>query len=265
MLKFRNYRLTDDEVDSYREQGFFIYGAVVAAEEIPVFQAEAARLWQNAHREFDAQASWNQNALLNGVHRESELIRDIMYRSSLVDVMTQVISENIKAASNQLVFKAPGDDRPYDWHQDNGFGPLEPDTTVSCWMALDDVHEKNGCLWVIPGSHKKGRLDHRAERGRERIAAVENEENAIPILLKAGECVFFHGDLLHKSKGNYTDKIRRAFFFRYADADAIETLTGNPRIGRLLRGTSRFSEVTNCPEMVCQPSKNDELSTAQNS
>ncbi|HEY8561623.1 MAG TPA: phytanoyl-CoA dioxygenase family protein [Pyrinomonadaceae bacterium] len=265
MLNFKRRLLTDSEIARYRDDGFFIYGAVVEDRDVRVLQAEAARLWEAAHKDFDAGASWNQNAILNGVHRESPLMREIMYRSALVDVMTQVIGANIKAASNQLVFKSPNDERPYDWHQDNGFGPLEPATTVSCWMALDDVHEKNGCLWVIPGSHKNGRLEHRAERGRERIAAVENEESAVPVLLKAGECVFFHGDLLHKSNGNSTDKMRRAFFYRYADADAIETLTGEPRVGRLLRGTSRFPEVTNCPETVCQPAKNDALSAAEKS
>ena len=109
-------------------------------------------------------------------------------------------------------------------------------------------------------THKNGRLEHRAERDRERIAVVENEKLAIPVLLKPGECIFFHGDLLHKSKGNSTDRVRRAFFFRYADADAIETLTGEPRIGKLLRGVSRFPEVTNCSDLVCQPAKNDAIS-----
>lgn len=264
MITFNHRKLTAEEVDQYHEQGYFLYGAVVAPEEIPILQAEAMRLWESSRKNFDSEASWNQNALLNGVHKESGLIRDIMYRSPLVDVMTQVIGANIKAASNQLVFKSPGDERPYDWHQDNGFGPLEPDTTISCWMALDDIHEQNGCLWIIPGSHKDGRLEHRAERDRERIAVVEDEEKAIPVLLKAGECIFFHGDLLHKSKGNSTNKVRRAFFFRYADADAIETLTGEPRIGKLLRGVSQFPEVTNCSEMICQPSKNDVVSAGQN-
>lgn len=265
MLNFNNRQLSESEIEHYNEHGYFIYGAVVSPEEVSLLQEEAARLWEASRKDFDSEASWNENALLNGVHKESALLREIMYRSPLVDAMTQVIGENIKAASNQLIFKSAGDTRPYDWHQDNGFGPLEPDTTVSCWMALDDVHEKNGCLWIIPGSHKNGRLEHRAERGRERIASVEDSEKAIPVLLKAGECIFFHGDLLHKSKGNSTDRVRRAFFFRYADADAIETLTGEPRIGRLLRGVSRFTEITNCSEMVCQPSKNDGISAEQNS
>lgn len=264
MLKFINRELTGEDVRQYDRDGYFNYGQIIAPESVGELQEETDNLWQSSRKQFDSEASWNQNALLNGVHKESQIFRDIMYRSPLVDAMTKVIGANVKAASNQVVVKHPGDQRPYDWHQDNGFGPLEPETNVSCWMAIDDVHERNGCLWVIPGSHKAGRIKHRAERGRERIAAVENPDDAVPVLLKAGECVFFHGDLLHMSRGNSTDRMRRAFFFRYADADAIETLTGEPRIGKLLRGVSKFDQVTNCSELVCQPAKNDSVAANVN-
>lgn len=262
MLTYLDQKIDDASVASYNENGFYIFGGVTDGNGLELLQHESTRLWDLANKDFDDKASWNQNALLNGVHKESLLFRDVMYNSQLVDAMTKVIGPNIKAASNQLVYKHPGDTRPYDWHQDNGFGPLDPYTTVSCWMALDDVNEANGCLWVIPGSHKLGRLKHDEERGRERIVAVEDESKAVPVILKAGECIFFHGDLLHKSNGNSTDRVRRAYFFRYADADAIEVLTGEPRIGKLLRGVSKFPEVTNCPDDVCQPAKNDNIKAA---
>ena len=261
-LEFITRELKDSDVELYRDKGFVIFGQVVSDESLSLLRSESERLWAAANKAFDGSASWNQNALLNGVHKESLLFRQVMYGSSLVDAMTNVIGSNIKAASNQLVYKHPHDSRPYDWHQDNGFGPLDPFTTVSCWMALDKVTEANGCLWVIPGSHRSGRLEHREARGRERIASVADESKAIPVLLEPGESVFFHGDLLHKSNGNQTDRVRRAYFFRYADADAIEVLTGEPRIGKLLRGTSRFPEVTNCPDDVCQPEKNDPIKAA---
>jgi len=62
--------------------------------------------------------------------------------------------------------------------------------------------------------------------------------------MKAGECLFFHGWTLHQSNGNFSDRDRRILFFRYADADAIETDKGGaPRLGRLLRGTTQFDQV----------------------
>lgn len=257
MLEFNVRQFSDDEIDEYREQGYFLYRRLVSGASLAGLQFEADRLWRLSDRNYDSSASWNQNALLNGVHKGSAPIRDLLYRGPLVDGMTQLIGPNVKLASNQLVFKHPRDDRPYNWHQDNGFGPLTPDNAVTCWLALDDTNERNGCLWVIPGSHKGGRVEHHAERGRERVARVTDEEKAVPVIMNAGDCVLFHGDLLHMSKANHTDRVRRACFFRYADADAVEVLTGGPRVGRLLRGVSRHPEVADCSEMVCQPSKNE--------
>ena len=246
----------------YDKEGFALY-PLLAGASLQTVQTEADRLWAMANKQYDAGQSWNANAIINGVHKDSSVMRELMYRSPLVDLMTRLIGPNVKAASNQLVFKHPRDNNPYHWHQDNGFGPLDPENNVTCWIALDDTDERNGCLWVLPGSHRGGVVEHVASRGRERIARVEGESGALPLPMRAGECVIFHGSLLHTSKGNETDRIRRAYFFRYADADAIEVLTGRPRIGKLLRGASRFPEVTNCSELVCQPEATEKYGLGQ--
>lgn len=252
MLEFIHHQTTETEIARYDEQGFALY-PLLAGASLKTVQDEADRLWALANRQYDAAQSWNANAIINGVHKDSAVVREVMYRNPLVDLMTRLIGPNVKAASNQLVFKHAGDNRPYHWHQDNGFGPLDPENNVTCWIALDDTDERNGCLWVLPGSHRQGVVEHDASRGRERIALVEDESAALALPMRAGECVVFHGNLLHTSKGNTTYRMRRAYFFRYADADAIEVLTGRPRIGKLLRGASRFREITECPETVCQP------------
>ena len=252
MLEFTTHQPFEVEIAPYKEQGFALC-PLLAGASLEAVQREAGRLWALANKRYDAGQSWNANAIINGVHKDSAVMRELMYHSPLVDLMTRLIGPNVKAASNQLVFKQAGDNNSYHWHQDNGFGPLDPQDNVTCWIALDDTHERNGCLWVLPGSHHGGRVEHVASRGRERIARVADESGARPLPMRAGECVIFHGNLLHTSKGNDTDRVRRAYFFRYADADAIEVLTGRPRIGKLLRGASRFREVTECPETVCQP------------
>ena len=63
--------------------------------------------------------------------------------------------------------------------------------------------------------------------------------------MKAGECLFFHCHMLHKSEGNRSkDRDRRILFLRYADADAVEIYNeGKPRLGRLVRGATRFEQV----------------------
>jgi len=251
-LDFCETRLTPEDVAGFNRLGFLRL-PLIGAKSINLLKLEAERLWGSAHKEYDQNGSWLSNALLIGVQDQSELFCDLLYLSPLVDAMMQLIGPNIKLASNQLTFKHPGDSHSYHWHQDNGYGPLLPETAVSCWLALDDVNQFNGCLWIIPGSHTRGNLTHLGGKSRERLAVVSDEERAVPIPLAAGECVLFHGLTLHMSKGNSTTKMRRAFFFRYADADAIEFETGKPRIGKLLRGKSKFPEVNECSKLVCHP------------
>ena len=64
--------------------------------------------------------------------------------------------------------------------------------------------------------------------------------------LQAGDCLIFTCWTLHKSEGNHSPtRDRRVLFLRYADADAVEVYNGGkPRLGWLVRGSSKFAEVT---------------------
>lgn len=105
-------------------------------------------------------------------------------------------------------------------------------------------------MWLIPGSHREAQAAHERKQQaadpnyRGELQTPVDESRAIPIPMKAGECLFFHCWTLHKSEGNFSGRDRRILFLRYADADAVEVYNGRkPRLGRLLRGSTRFDEV----------------------
>src|SRR5690606_1470141 len=133
--------------------------------------------------------------------------------------------------------------------QDNGYGELDPYNALTTLTALDDIDQSNGCLWLIPGSHKQGQIrvsqtPEQKEKSSEIIVEVD-ESAAIPMVMNAGDCLIFNCWMLHKSDGNFAhDRDRRVLFLRYADADAVEVYNNRkPRLGRLVRGTTRFEEV----------------------
>lgn len=80
---------------------------------------------------------------------------------------------------------------PFGWHQDNGYGELDPYNAVSCLTALDDVDEGNGCLWVVPRSHERGQLSSLTAEEKARGVAIPEPTvdmaSAVPVLMQAGD------------------------------------------------------------------------------
>ena len=244
--------LGTDERRSYEDDGYLVLPEVLDAESLAGLSEECMAAWRQEKGEFDPDATWLKNALLPDIHHRSERVRRYYFEGPLVDVAEQLIGPNIKGATSQLTFKMRGNTKPFGWHQDNGYGELDPANALTTLTALDDTDEANGCLWILPGSHKRGQIDVSDIMTPEAKAAgvnldvdVPDAGDAIPLELGAGDAVVFHCHMLHRSEGNFSKtRDRRILFLRYADADAVEVYNERrPRLGPLLRGTTRFSEV----------------------
>ncbi len=125
--------------------------------------------------------------------------------------------------SDKLNVKRPGG-APFPWHQESpywAYGAERLDKVVSVLTYLDEATKENGCLWVIPGSHKRGALQGLKDRGvlgalYTDVALIEGE--AFPVELPAGSVLWFHRDLVHGSQSNRSDRSRRVFVAAYQPA-----------------------------------------------
>ena len=194
---------------------------------------------------------------LQDIHRRSPVVMQYYFDGPLVDIAQQLIGPNIKGATSQLTFKMRGNTKAFGWHQDNGYGELDPYNALTTLTALDDADEENGCLWIIPGSHKLKQIGvgHTIEDKQQEksIDVAVDDSHAIPVPMKAGEAIIFHCWTLHRSEGNRSpDRDRRILFLRYADADAVEVYNNRqPRLGRLLRGRTKYPEVQSYEADLC--------------
>lgn len=135
-----------------------------------------------------------------------------------------VRSDEISLFSDKLNFKRPGG-APFPWHQDNPYWAFlcnHLDQLVSVAIILDDSTPENGCLWLIPGSHKHGALacfEDRGDVGRLYTDIERHDLNApVPLDLPAGSTVYFNGDIVHGSQGNKTQEKRRLLLLTYQPA-----------------------------------------------
>jgi phytanoyl-CoA hydroxylase len=161
-------------------------------------------------------------------HKVSDVMQRYMFHPPVVDVLTSVIGPNVKSMQSMLFIKASG--KPGQaWHQDENFIPTRDRSLTGAWMALDDATTENGCLWVIPGSHKDGVLwpmrettDERFDCGDEAVGFPYTDDEQVPVEVAAGSAVFFSGYLLHRSLPNTTQSgFRRALVNHYMSAESL--------------------------------------------
>jgi phytanoyl-CoA hydroxylase len=134
----------------------------------------------------------------------------------------------------QAVAKPPQARTELPWHQDNGYTPLVPEEYVTCWLALDDADVDNGCLWVIPGSHRQGTVRHRNGAGPFRVGYDGPDVDGVPVPVRRGSVLVFSSLLMHRSGPNTTDRPRRAWIIQFCGAGARSALSGTLLDDRLL-------------------------------
>lgn len=134
----------------------------------------------------------------------------------------------------QAVAKPPQARTELPWHQDNGYTPLVPEEYVTCWLALDDAELDNGCLWVIPGSHRQGTLPHHNGAGPFRVGHDGPDLDGVPVPVERGSVLVFSSLLMHRSGPNTTDRPRRAWIIQWCAKSAASALSGRVLDDRLL-------------------------------
>ena len=125
----------------------------------------------------------------------SSKMRELLSHPGVLEVLTELIGPDIKAMQSMLFLKAEG--KPGQaWHQDEYFIPTRARSLTAVWIALDDATVDNGCLWVLPGSHRRGIIypertidDVRFDCGAEAYRFPYRDEDAVAVELPAGGAI----------------------------------------------------------------------------
>jgi ectoine hydroxylase-related dioxygenase (phytanoyl-CoA dioxygenase family) len=226
-------RLSAEERRQYDEVGYTIVPDVLPPDELEAIDREIDRLLAKllAERHERGEARGNSHHEETGsilqLGLRSPVCQQVAEDARVLDLIEDIVSPGIAIYSVKLIAKPPFTNIPCHWHQDDAYyvKQSESRTRMSVWVPLQDAHEQNGCLWIVPGSHAWGLQAHaskdygqcRLSMNDEEIAAVLKEQ-AIPVPVKAGSAVLFSALLWHGSKGNETATVRRAFITSYQEA-----------------------------------------------
>ena len=179
-------------------------------------------------------------------HYVSPVMEQYTRHSKISGVLSQITgahlahwSGNVKCMQSMLFIKPPGY-QGQSWHQDENYIPTRDRSLIGAWIAIDDVHMDNGCMWVLPGSHQPGYLYPTRKHGNpnefdthDDMAYGFDDAAQIPVEVRAGSVVFFNGYLLHQSLKNRTaDSYRRVLVSHYLSCESLlpwtQTQTDEP-------------------------------------
>jgi len=149
----------------------------------------------------------------------SPLLREFCSGPVFRDLCLDLIGPNVRLYWDQAVYKKPGTVDSFPWHQDNGYTFIDPQQYLTCWVALTDATEQNGCPWVIPGLHRRGTLAHRtSDLGF--VCVDEAPPEAVAVSARAGSIVVFSSLTPHATGPNRTDATRKSYIVQFAPEGA---------------------------------------------
>lgn len=230
--------VSDAFVEQFRRDGFAVLENALTPAEVADVNAEMVRLCRGelgtVGGEFEAdQAGPDEDVLrrylcIHQPHKISDVYLRALSTPRIVEALTNVIGPDVKAMQSMVFMKSEG--KPGQaWHQDEFFIPTRDRSLTASWIALDDATIENGCLWVLPGSHRPGVIhpdrdqdDARFDCSIEAFDFPYTDDDAVPVEIPAGAAVIFNGYLLHRSLPNSGKHgFRRALANHYMSASSL--------------------------------------------
>ncbi len=183
------------------------------------------------------------------MHTLLDFTADLATHPKVLDTVEQLLGPDILLFDVTYIVKEPHSASYVSWHQDLTYWGLANDKQVSMWLALSPATEVSGCMRMVSGSHKQGKLDHEdiddesnvLFRGQS-VSGV-TEEQAVMCPLQPGEASFHHGWTLHASMPNRSDERRIGFNVQYIHPSARQTLH-DLDTATLVRGEDSFGHYT---------------------
>lgn len=225
--------LTQEQITSYSKNGFLAVENVLSEQEVAdlrrvtdEFVAQSAAFTENTDI-FDLEPGHTAEAprvrRLKDPPKQHPFYDNILRHPKILDIVAELIGPGIRTNGSKLNMKSPQGGSAVEWHQDWAFYPQTNDDLLAVGVCMDDMMLVNGCLMVIPGSHKGPILSHHEDGsfvGAISAGNIPNLDKAVPLEVKAGGITIHHVRALHASAINKSTYPRRLFLNQYCAVDA---------------------------------------------
>lgn len=239
--------LTTDEVRAFKTDGLLFPKPALSADEAAAALAQLERYESNSGGTVNGKWRYKSHLVFPWINR-------LMRLPQLLELVEPLLGPDLMVWTSHLYPKEPGDGRFISWHQDSAHWGLDSEQIVTLWLALTPVTEENGCMRMLPGTHRKGIVDHEdtwdpdniLTRGQTITNGID-EDLAVSVELAAGQCSLHHVNMFHASHPNTSDARRVGLALRYITPQARQQRVDHD-FATLVRGEDRFGHFELEPE-----------------
>lgn len=223
-----NNPLSSAQIRQYNQDGYLIINGFLNADEVEKLYHVAIEDSAVSRNAINVNDSTGKRSKLSLWYKPGDDVYGLLTRSQqLVDSVDKLLDKNADGMGDysagvchfhsKLMQKEPRVGGAWEWHQDYGYWYknefLLPDQMMSVMVAITDANQENGCLQVIKGSHKMGRVEHgfageQVGASQRYVDLALKTMDLVYVELKAGDVLFFHSNLLHRSEANLSDRPR---------------------------------------------------------
>jgi non-haem Fe2+, alpha-ketoglutarate-dependent halogenase len=229
-------KLSRQQLTQYEHQGIVFPIKALSSEEIAYFNSEFETITKNCGLQ----------RRLADLHLFFEWAYRLVTHDAVLDAVQDVLGGDILVYGTVVFYKPPQDSGYASWHQDSVYSDLHLTPSISAWIAFTKSDSANGCMRVIPKSHKQGLLNHinvgnesNLLRRGEQVATVVNEAEALDVALQPGEMSLHHSTIVHGSKPNTSSGPRIGFIVRFV----TDQITNRARPMLRVRGKADCSHL----------------------
>ncbi len=221
-----NFGLTAEKLQQFQTDGFCVLPSVVGPEDLEMLRDACDDAVRFVETEMDAR----QTDVIQLNHRDRRYIVPLQYKKSdhlqgflFGDLMATVCRATLGAEAylflEQFVVKGADTGMELGWHQDAGYLPFTPPHYITAWVALDDVNEDNGTVYILPYAvaGTRERRSHELQAGSNDRVGYFGDNPGIPVIAPAGSMAIFTCNTFHRSGGNSTSRPRRAYLGQYSE------------------------------------------------
>ena len=255
--------LSADQIAAYQEKGFIAVENVLSGIELDALRrvtdefVERSRAISQNDAVYDLEPNHSADnprmRRLKNPAAHHEFYDQMLRHDGILTMIEQLIGKGVRSNGNKLNMKPPSHGSAVEWHQDWAFYPHTNDDVLAVGIAIDDMTVENGCMLMVPGSHRGELLTHH-EAGVFVGAVAEPDflpDRVEHVTVKAGGISIHHARTLHASTPNHSTQPRRLLLFQYCSIDSWPLL-GLPDYEAYLKTILR-GEACNRPRMTAVP------------